>query len=254
MAVVTIITIVKDHASGLRDTFSSLIEQEHRDWEMLIVVGDSKDSTFQIAREIANADSRIKVIEESGLGIYGAMNEGVQNANGEFSWFMNAGDKFADAHVLGTAVETIKGSDVGLVIGGYRIEGGNGKQVYSYPKKKITRFDFAFNRRGGCHQAMIFRTELVRRAGGFGTGYRLASDFDLVLTIIEMANALRVPEIFASIEPGGVADQSIFTVHREKHQIRKSHFGKGPSILLSWAWTIAARTKIMTRRLWHRIR
>ena len=82
MALVSIITIVKDHALGLRETYSSLAEQKYNDWEMLIVVGASKDSTLQIAKEIASNDSRIKVIEQAGLGIYGAMNEGIQNTGG----------------------------------------------------------------------------------------------------------------------------------------------------------------------------
>ena len=249
MALVSIITIVRDHASGLRKTFSSLTGQKHNDWEMLIVVGASKDSTLQTAREIASKDSRIKVIEQSGLGIYNAMNEGIQNASGEFSWFMNAGDKFTDARVLSGALDEIIRAKVGLVIGGYRIDVGNERQVYSYPRKEITEFDFAFNRRGGCHQAMIFRTELLKKAGGFNSNYTLASDFDLVLKIIKLAGAMRVPGIYASIEPGGAADQGIFSVHRQKHQIRKDFFGSAVINFASLAWTVAARMKIIVRRL-----
>lgn len=253
MALVSIITIVKDHALGLRETVSSVAEQEHNDWEMLIVVGASKDSTLQTAREIATKDFRIKVIEQSGLGIYGAMNEGIQNAVGEFSWFMNAGDKFTDARVLAAAVDEITRAKVGLVIGGYRIDGGNKKQVYSYPKKEITALDFAFQRRDGRHQAMIFRTENLRQIGKYDLAYPFASDFDLVIKVIKLTRATRVPEIYATIEPGGVADQNIFSVHREKHQIRKAVFRGNLSVIaLSWAWTIAARMKITLRRLLQR--
>lgn len=249
MVLVSIITVVKDHTVGLRDTFSSVSEQDRGDWEMLIVVGTSKDSTLQTAREIAGTDSRVRVVEQTSLGIYGAMNEGIQSANGEFSWFMNAGDKFANAHVLGAAVGEIMRTKIGLVVGGYRIDGGNEKKVYSYPRKEITGFDFAFNRRGGCHQAMIFRTELLEKVGGFNSNYSLASDFDLVLKIIKLTGAMRVPEIYASIEPGGAADQGIFSVHRQKHQIRKVFFGNTAITILSLAWTIAARMKITLRRL-----
>ena len=250
MALVSIITIVKNHSSGLRETFSSVAGQEHSDWEMLIVVGASKDSTLQTAKQIATMDSRVTVIEQSSLGIYGAMNEGIKHAVGEFSWFMNAGDKFSDARVLAAATTEITQAKVGLVIGGYRIDGGNKKQVYSYPKKEITALEFAFQRRGGCHQAMIFRTENLRQVGKYDISYPLASDFDLVLKVINLARATRVPEIYASIEPGGVADQNIFLVHREKHQIRTAVFRGNPYVIgFSRAWTIAARTKITLRCL-----
>lgn len=248
MAKVSIITVAKNHALGLHDTYSSLSYQEFSDWELLVVVGASKDSTLQVAKEISNIDSRIKVIEQSGLGIYDAMNGGIRDASGEYSWFMNAGDRFADAQVLGVAVDEITNAAIGMVIGGYRIDGGNKKQVYAYPKKEITAFNFAFNRHGGCHQAMIFQTEVLKRIGGFSLNYSLCSDFELVIKVINTAGALRVPEIFADIEPGGAADLGIFSVHQQKHQIRKSLFGDLGVTFLSLGWTFAAHTKVILRR------
>lgn len=249
MALISVITIVKDHASGLLQTFSSLKAQEQSDWELLIVVGTSSDSTLQTAREIANADPHVKVIEQSGLGIYSAMNEGIKNAIGEFSWFMNAGDKFANIDVLATAIGEIRRTKAGLVIGGYGVESDKNRQVYSYSKKKITALNFAFNRHGGCHQAMIFRTDCLRQIGGYDLSYRLASDFDLALKVIDLAGATRDPHHYATIEPGGVADKDIFSVHQQKHLIRKAHFDNRLVTLMSVAWTVAVRTKIILRRL-----
>lgn len=250
MTLVSIVTIVKDDATGLQKTFDSLVEQDYVDWEMLIVVGKSVDFTAEIARKYANSDPRIKAIEQSGLGIFEAMNQGIENAKGEFIWFMNAGDKFADVHVLRGAVEEILKIRAGVVIGGYRIQGTNDGKTFARSRKVISDFHFAFSRRGGCHQAMIFRVSLVRELGGYNTRYSLNSDFDLVLRVIRRCGALRVPQTFAEIEPGGIADQNIFKVHSEKHRIRKTYFGSAnPVILLSWAWTFAARTKIILRRI-----
>lgn len=250
MTLVSIVTIVKDHAVGLQDTFDSLSEQDFADWEMLIVVGKSIDSTKDIARKYATSDPRIEAIEQSGLGIFQAMNQGIENAKGDFIWFMNAGDKFADSHVLRMAVEEISKMQVGVVIGGYRIGGPVEGKIYSNSKKSISDFTFAFSRRGGCHQAMIFRTSIVKEFGGYDTSYSLNSDFDLVLRVIRKYGALRVPLTFAEVEAGGIADQNIFKVHREKHKIRGTYFGiANPIILLSWAWTFAARTKIILRRI-----
>lgn len=250
MGLVSIVTIVKDHADGLQETFGSLAEQDYSDWEMLIVVGKSSDSTNDVARNYANSDLRIKVIEQSGLGIFQAMNQGIENARGEFIWFMNAGDRFADSHVLREAVDEISKTEAGVVIGGYRIGGPAGGRTFSNSRRSISDLSFAFSRRGGCHQAMIFRTSIVKELGGYVAGYSLNSDFDLVLKVIRTYGALRVPLVFAEVEAGGTADQNIFKVHREKHKIRKVYFGiTNPVILLSWAWTIAARTKIILRRI-----
>lgn len=250
MALISIITIVKDHTVGLKETLKSLAEQNYLDWELRIVVGKSSDSTLDVARDYAISDSRIKVIEQSGLGIFQAMNQGIANANGEFIWFMNAGDRFADSLVLRMAIEEISEANAGVVIGGYRIGSSIQGKTYSNSRKRISDLNFAFSRRGGCHQAMIFRTSIVKELGGYSAAYALNSDFDLVLKVIKANGALRVPLTFAEVETGGIADQNIFRVHREKHQIRKIYFGvANPIIILSWAWTIAARTKIIVRRI-----
>ena len=248
MARVSIITIVKNHAAGLAATHQSLLEQTFSDWEMLIVVGDSNDATFAVAKELHNLDSRILLIAQTNSGIYEAMNEGLAAASGEFTWFMNAGDKFAFTCTLAAAVAYMSLDKVGVIIGGYQVESSSQKETYSYPPRNITSLSFAFNRRAGCHQAMIFRTDILKSLGGFDTSFSLAADFELVLKVIKASKASRVSEILASIEPGGRADQGIFLVHHQKHLIRRNLLG-GPIVFLaSHIWTILAKLKIILRQ------
>jgi glycosyltransferase involved in cell wall biosynthesis len=248
VASVSVITIVKNHAAGLAATHQSLREQSFNDWEMVIVIGESNDATLAVAKDLQRNESRILLIEQSGSGIYEAMNEGLAAASREFTWFMNAGDKFASTSTLAHAVGYISQNKVGAVIGGYRIESYSQNKTYSYPPHNITSLSFAFNRRGGCHQAMIFRTNILKDLGGFNTSYSLAADFDLVLKVIQKSKASRVSEIYASIEPGGRADQGIFLVHNQKHQIRKNILGGPVVFLASFLWTALARVKIIVRR------
>ena len=228
MATVSIVTVVKDNAAGLSRTHKSLLEQTYIDWEMIIVVGKSIDATLLIAKELQGKDLRIRVFEQVGTGIYNAMNEGLEFATGEFTWFMNSGDKFATLVVLAQAVDEISQSGAGLVVGGYQIESGSGQQIYSFPSGAITQLDFAFNRRVGCHQAMIFLTDILR-----------------------ISVAKRVSEVYATIEPGGLADQEIFSVHKQKHKIRRTHLGGGVFTIASGAWTMLARMKIITRKVYN---
>lgn len=247
VARVSIVTIVKDHVTGLLNTHISVVRQTYSDWEMLIIVGNSNDNTLLTARALESHDSRIKVLEQKGDGIYGAMNEGLEIADGEFVWFMNAGDKFAENNVLSNAVNEMSRSDIGLLVGGYQIEGGGDRQIYTFPKKDLKIFSFAFNRRGGCHQAMIFRTLPLKKLGGYEPIYTLAGDFKLILKVIRDEGARRVSDVYAEIEPGGRADQGILLVHSQKHSIRKEIL-KGPFVLfLSFAWTKLASFKIRMR-------
>jgi len=248
VANVSVITIVKDHAAGLEATHQSLLAQSYIDWEMIIVVGASNDTTLALAKGLQQIESRILLIEQNGAGIYEAMNQGLAAASGEFAWFMNAGDKFASTSAMAHGVSQISQNNTGVVIGGYQIESTGQDKFYTYAPRNITGLSFAFNRRGGCHQAMIFRTNILKEMGGFNTSYSLAADFDLVLRVIGKAKANRVSEIYASIEPGGRADQGIFLVHDQKHKIRRNLLGGPVVFLASYTWTALARLKIILRR------
>jgi glycosyltransferase involved in cell wall biosynthesis len=245
---VSIITVVKDDAIGLMKTYQSLEGQSQTAWEMLIVVGDSKDKTFDTAQEIETSDPRVIVIKEAKKGIYASMNQGLAMSSGEYVWFMNAGDVFGTSSVLMNAILVIDQSEVGVLIGGYQIS-DESLRKFIYPGGNVDLVDFAFTRRGGCHQSMIFRTQILKMLEGFDLSYSLASDFDLVLRVIRLANARRVSEIYSSISPGGRADQGIFKVHTEKHRIRMTLIG-GPKIwVMSLIWTGLARSRIVLRRV-----
>ncbi len=254
MAKVSIITVVKNHAAGLMATHQSLLEQSFFDWEMIIVAGESKDSTYSFGRGLQQMDSRIVFLEQIGTGIYEAMNQALGSVTGELTWFMNAGDRFAASSTLTHAVGHISERDVGAVVGGYRIEGTANETSYSYRSGNITLWSFAFNRRGGCHQAMIFRTNVLKELAGFNPSYSLAADFDLVLRVIQKFDVSRDSELYASIEPGGRADLGIFMVHSQKDAIRKNLLG-GPLVFLaSGLWTALARTKIVLRETLIKVR
>jgi putative colanic acid biosynthesis glycosyltransferase len=244
---VSIITVVKDHAAGLKLTHSSLKEQNFSNWEMLIVVGKSRDLTLLEAMRYKKNDSRIQVIEQQDTGLYSAMNLGLAAAAGEFIWFMNAGDRFATPTVLSNGIKALQESTAGIAIGGYQIDHKSG--IYTYSDGPITALNFAFGRRGGCHQAMIFRAKLIKEFGGFNTLYSLAADFELVLKIIMKWKAVRVSQVFALIEPGGRADQGILLVHAQKHRIRKSVLGGPVTATFSVFWTGLARLKIIMRQI-----
>jgi putative colanic acid biosynthesis glycosyltransferase len=245
---VSIVTIVKDHAGGLSNTYESLAKQLFEDWEMIIIVGQSRDSTLNVAQALQHLDNRVRAIAQSGLGIYTAMNQGIENSLGEYVWFMNAGDRFASNEVVKHAIALISVSQVGLVIGGSQITKENFSKIYSFPARKVSVFNFSFSRRGGCHQAMIFKSDIIRELGGYATDYKLANDFELILKVIQRAGAIRVPMVFATVEPGGVSELEILLVLEEKNHIRSAFFQRKSILLLSLIWTYAAVSKNVFHR------
>jgi glycosyltransferase involved in cell wall biosynthesis len=245
---VSIISIARNNESGLARTFQSVMSQTHTDWELILVIAPSSDGTLELASYLADSDPRIITYPQTSLGIYSAMNEGLHASSGEYVWFLNSGDEFMDENSLDAAARQMKILSADLLIGGYTISGQSSAKQYSKRSKKISSLDFAFNRRGGCHQAMLFKKKKLLDLNGFGLEFQLASDFDVILRIIEGGKTFRTQKVLARIEPGGISDQRIFDVIREKHQIRRTYYSKNIFVLfLSVGWGLAVKTKIRAR-------
>jgi len=247
MSSASIITVVKNNAEGLKRTLESTICQEFQNWELVIIYGESEDSTIAVANYFIAKDSRIRLISQVDSGIYEAMNLGVENCNSEFVWFMNSGDCFHSVSSLGTGLSEIANTNLGFIVGGY--------QIYSDKRKFVQRsgsysqFKFAFSRRGGCHQAMIFRKSAIEYFQGFDTSYRLAADYKLCLLLISKFGAKRILDVLALMEPNGASDRNLEIMHSEKASIRRDVFRSRPLIIsFGWLWKFAARTKLAFRR------
>ena len=220
--IITIVTIVKDHVIGLRETEESLFSQDFQNWQQVIVVGKSLDNTLLEAKAYSILDRRIKVIEQKEVGIYNAMNVGILECTTEYVWFMNGGDKFFSNVSLKIGLNQILGKNLSFIVGGYQIE--NGSKNFSQKAKLLSQLHFALNRKSGCHQSMIFRTEDLKKIGGYDQRWVFAADYDACLKLIKNSSARSINEILALIEPGGVTDQSLKKMHFEKQEIRNQLF------------------------------
>ncbi|MBU1725349.1 MAG: glycosyltransferase, partial [Gammaproteobacteria bacterium] len=68
------ITICWNNFAGLRATIDSLLMQSCREWECIIVDGNSSDGTSPYLDSLVAEHSNITVISEPDKGIYDAMN------------------------------------------------------------------------------------------------------------------------------------------------------------------------------------
>ena len=246
---VTVVTVVRNHPSGLISTIQSVFSQTYSNWSLLILVGESQDDTLDIAHRYSNENKNVLVIEQDGIGIYQAMNQATKLVSTKYVWYMNAGDQFYDEFSIATAVEEIEEGFFDLLIGGHQVDTGREDKRYSFSSKTLNPFWFSLNRRFGCHQAMLFRTSKVKALGYYNTNYKIAADFDLVMRLCSIGMVRRSPSLLAVVEPGGGADQNIVFVHREKQLVRKTLLKSKILVLIGQIWTDLAILKIKIKAL-----
>jgi glycosyltransferase involved in cell wall biosynthesis len=122
----------------IRETLDSVIQQTHRDLEIIVVDDGSTDDTVTIVTEIQKKDSRVTLYRQANQGVSVARNLGIEKSKADFIAFLDADDlwhptKIEKQHDLLLA----SSDDVGLVytysrmidIDGY-IQGHTGARIF----------------------------------------------------------------------------------------------------------------------------
>jgi glycosyltransferase involved in cell wall biosynthesis len=95
---ITIITVVYNAVETIEETILSIINQDFKDFEYIIIDGGSDDGTAEILKKYKN---RLAYwVSEKDNGIYDAMNKGVLKANGNWIFFLGADDILFSPDVL----------------------------------------------------------------------------------------------------------------------------------------------------------
>lgn len=114
---ITVAVPVKDRREQMRRCLTALLDQDHPNYEVLVLDNDSSDGTAEACREIA-AESQVSVRVETVSGSVGVVrNLGAQRAHGEFLAFTDS-DCVADRGWLSAITRAFRADPrVGVVCG-----------------------------------------------------------------------------------------------------------------------------------------
>lgn len=119
MTKVSIITPVFNGARFILEAANSVLAQDCRDWEWIIVNDGSTDGTMALLDGLD--DPRIKVIHRSNAGASAARNAGLSRAQGEYITFLDADDLLPSNALHLRAAFLDAHPDVDIVNGGVRV-------------------------------------------------------------------------------------------------------------------------------------
>ena len=228
---ISVITVSFNAEKTIEITIKSLLSQKFKDYEYLIIDGNSSDTTLKIVRKYK---SKIKkIISKKDKGIYDAMNKGVNLANGEFIYFLNADDVLKDNEVLKNISNYL--NDINDLVFG-DIE-------FSYPFEsknvRISRSASINDLRNGNmppHQGSFIRKKWLIK-NPFSLNYKSSSDFDFFCNMLKQKPKIKkVNKVIAVMQIGGVSAGKIS--YKETEMIVKKHFGFFSYILLKTKHTI----------------
>ena len=170
----SIVTVVLNARYDLIDTIKSLRQQNHKNFEYIIIDGGSTDGTLEVINN--NLDIIDKWKSEKDSGIYDAMNKGISLCEGRYIGMLNAGDKYKqngleliNNYLIDTDFDFIFGSVMKKAL------------RYGYRKYRIYwNFDFASSHSSG----FFIKDEAQKKLGKYNLKYKISSDYDLFYRMI----------------------------------------------------------------------
>lgn len=181
----SVITINRNNAAGLRGTIQSVLTQTGLaagDLEYIIIDGASDDGSVDIIKEYA-ARSGLphKVsywVSEKDAGIYNAMNKGIRAAHGEYVAILNSGDSYVLDALCGIK-EMAREHDGAILYGAVNmIYKGKLKEVWGenadvLPLKTIP------------HEAALIPMGVYQAYGLYDESLKICADYDLFCRLKE---------------------------------------------------------------------
>lgn len=115
MAKVSIIIPVYNTGQYLYKCTESVLNQTHRDIEVIVVDDGSKEETARICDEIAEKDSRIRLVHKQNEGVSIARNIGLNMVTGDYVGFIDS-DDWIDADMFENLVREMEEYNADIVM------------------------------------------------------------------------------------------------------------------------------------------
>lgn len=223
---VSIITVVFNAGKKLARTIESVLSQDYKNIEYIIVDGGSTDGSLEVIRKYRSRLS--SWLSEPDEGIYDAMNKGLKMATGDLVGFLNSGDSFRNSAVksaVSLAAPDFRNSIVCGAVRRFDLE-SDLEFVNTRSSDDLSR---RLRRMPINHPATFVGMDVFRAIGPFDVEFQLSADYEFVMRAIAMGVGITYTEqVLTDMELGGISEtpKTILRRAKENHLIR-SRYGAG---------------------------
>lgn len=173
---ISIIIPVYNVQDYLRECLDSIVSQENQDYEVILVDDGSTDKSPDICDEYCSRYPQFRVIHKKNGGVSSARNIGLDEAKGDWIWFVDA-DDWIEKNALQELEDVISEHDCDIVFHGLHTIFDNGRIIArSHDEEfKLCKKDFLSSH--DCYQngmllfsSMIIRDNCLRYSKGMKMG------------------------------------------------------------------------------------
>jgi len=208
---ISIITATFNSGKFIESCIKSILKQNYKKFEIIIIDGLSTDSTIKKIKTLLDKNNNIKIFSEKDLGIYHALNKGIEKANGDIIGFVHSDDLLYNKNVLSNIIAVFKNSNIDGVYGDLQyVEKQNTNKVIRYWKSKDFKPNLINKGWTPPHPTLYLKKKVYEKHGFFDLNYKISSDYDF-MTKIFMDNTFNfkyIPKVITKMRVGGISNKN----------------------------------------------
>jgi len=181
----------------IEDTILSIINQNYRNYEIIIMDGGSNDGTLEVVKKYEDWVDFLISGDDSGQS--NAINKGFQLASGDiFSW-INSDDYYLPGAFSKVVKVFTESSAIDIVVGNGEIVTLDHKFLKHIKAMTMTRENLLqwINDKWIMQQSCFWRASIWEDSGGVDENLELLMDFDLWLRFAELGKSAMIDEDIA---------------------------------------------------------
>ena len=200
--IVSIVMPTFNRASMIGRAIESVMNQNYKYWELLIIDNESTDETVNVVKQYSKDDYRVKyhsVKKSPNKGLSDYLNYGIQNSKGTYIARLDDDDEWCDKDKLEKQVTFLENnSDYNLVGGGAIMVNTKGKELYKFFKRE-TDVEIRNSALYACpfwHSTVLFRKNVINIVGGYNN-LRFGEDWEFWLRLGKIGKFYNFKEYFS---------------------------------------------------------
>lgn len=203
---ISVITVCYNSAGTLARALQSVVDQDWRRVEHILIDGASTDGTEEIIERFRS--HLAYAVSERDNGIYDAMNKGLDRASGDIVCFLNADDQYAHPHVLSHVARQMQDYQLDALMGdvGFFHEQSPLRMVRRYRSDRFNPSRLAWGWMPA-HPALFLSRHVIQRVGRFKTDYRIAGDYEFIVRVFHghVVRYRHIPDVLVHMQTGGAS-------------------------------------------------
>jgi glycosyltransferase involved in cell wall biosynthesis len=195
LPLVTVIVPTFNRASFLDETIGSILGQNYKNIELIVIDDGSTDDTASVLEKFRG---RATILSHPNIGENATVNRGFELARGKFVCVVNSDDPLLP-NAISTLVDVLESDDEALIAyGDWAAIGPRNEFLKRERLKPYTTRTMLTELNFGMGPGMVIRRSAIEAWGGRETRYRFAGDMEFCLRLSLHGRFVHVPELLAT--------------------------------------------------------